>query len=154
MDLKYLKISKQRVTQHSFCLAAIDYYLKYWVSQGVEKHTQTQNGPKKTWKWPLEEEGIKWKKFSLCSDCQSNTKTIRVLLRPGSSGDIVVKSKPPPRSGSVLLKGSIKFLKICKKFHEKILNGSQDIEGHTPKWAQKYAKMARSRGVYDMKSYF
>ena len=64
------------------------------------------------------------------------------------------KSKLSPRSGSVALKGAIKILKICKKFHEKILNGSQEIEGHTPKWAEKYTKMAPSRGGHDMKNYF
>ena len=29
MVLKYTKISKQRVTQNSFCLVAVDYYLKF-----------------------------------------------------------------------------------------------------------------------------
>ena len=33
------------------------------------------------------------------------------------------------------------FLKICTKFHKKILNGYQEIENRTPEWALKYAKM-------------
>ena len=31
------------------------------------------------------------KKFLLSSDVQSNTKNIRVILRPGPSGDLVLK---------------------------------------------------------------
>ena len=42
--------------------------------------------------------------FPLCSDCQSNTKTIRVILRRGLSGDLVVKGKLSSRSGSVALR--------------------------------------------------
>ena len=64
------------------------------------------------------------------------------------------QSKLSPRSGSEVLKGAIKILKICKTFHEKILNGSLEIEDHTLKWAEKYAKMAPSRGGHGMKNYF
>ena len=46
------------------------------------------------------------------------------------------------------------FLKICTTFYENILNGSQDIEDHTPKWAPKYPKIATSRGGNDTKNYF
>ena len=35
--------------------------------------------------------GLSEKKFLLSSDIQSNTKNIRVILRPGPSGDLVVK---------------------------------------------------------------
>ena len=37
---------------------------------------------------------------------------------------------------------------------KRILNGSQEIEYLTPKWAPKYAKIAPSRGEHDMKDYF
>ena len=35
---------------------------------------------------------IKWKKIILCKDCQSNTKAIGVILKPGPSGNLVVKN--------------------------------------------------------------
>ena len=67
------------------------------------------------------------------SDCQSNTKTIEVLLRPGPSGDLVVESKLSPRGGFVALKEATNVLKIYKKFHEKNIERSQEIEDHTAK---------------------
>ena len=44
------------------------------------------------------------KNILLCSDCQINTKAIRVILRPGPSGDLVLKSKLYPDSGSIVLR--------------------------------------------------
>ena len=57
MDLKYPKISKQRVTQNSFYLVAIDYYVKVLckciLSENIEflnteRNIQTKHGSKKT----------------------------------------------------------------------------------------------------------
>ena len=56
MDIKYPKISKQRVTQNSFYLVAIDYYVKFCANVYYQKilsfltqrETYKQNmGPKR-----------------------------------------------------------------------------------------------------------
>ena len=39
---------------------------------------------------------------------------------------------------------------VSAKFHEKILNASQEKEEHMSTWAQKYPKMAPSRGKQDI----
>ena len=48
--------------------------------------------------------GLNEKSFLLCRDCQSNTKTIRVILRAGPFGNLVVKGKLSARNGSVALR--------------------------------------------------
>ena len=112
IDVKHPKISKQTVTQYSFCLVAIDYYLKFCANIYHQKilnfwrHRETYTYTKwlQNWKWPLAEGESGEKTFPLRNDCQSNTKTIRIILRPEPSGDLVVKGKLFPRSGSVALR--------------------------------------------------
>ena len=70
---------------------------RYILSENIEILSE-KVGLKNTWKWPLTEKVIKWKK-------KFRVVTIRVNLRPGHSGEE-------------------KFLKICTKFHKKTLNGS------------------------------
>ena len=43
------------------------------------------------------------------------------------------------------------LVQICKKFQERLLNGSQEIEKHTLKWVQKNLKLPPSWGKHELK---
>ena len=91
---------------------AIDYYLKFCANIYHQKilrflrhrkiYTNTTWAQKDMKMALTRREALSGKKNLLCSNCQSNTKTIGVSLRPGPSGDLVVKSKLFPRSDSVV----------------------------------------------------
>ena len=105
MDVKYPKISKQWVTQHSFC-ANINHqkilrFLRH--RKTYAKITWAQKDMKMTPKRGGEGGGLSEKRiYCVVIDCQSNTKTITVLLSAGLSGDLVVKSKLFPRNDPVV----------------------------------------------------
>ena len=127
------QISKHGVTQHSFCLVAIDFYLRFCASIYHQKilrlsfwrYRDTYTSTTWTQKdMKMAPSKRKLSNFFLYSDCQSNTKIIRVILRLGPSRDFVVEL-----TGLLVVvfqrwdsltqskKGTMKVLKICKKFH-------------------------------------